>query len=154
MNKISVENKDFIVWNDKFSLGIPIIDEQHKTLVLLTNDFYQAIMSTRADTETKNQLQGTVIAALKTCVDYVQTHFSAEEKLMIAANYPDFKRHKQQHIEFSTKVLETAKNGPNITFTDALNLVKFLYDWVLSHIAHEDKLFVKCILDYYKSTKQ
>lgn len=154
MNKISIERKDYIVWDNKFSIGIPVIDEQHKNLVQLTNDYYQAVMATRGDLEFKKQLQDNVSAALKTCVEYVQTHFSAEEKLMIAANYPDYKKHKQQHVEFSTKVLETAKNFSNINFTDALNFAKFLYEWVLSHIAHEDKLFVKCVLDYYKSTKQ
>lgn len=149
-----MENKDYIVWDDKFSIGIPVIDEQHKKLVLLTNDYYQAVMATRGDFESKVQLKETVTAALKTCVDYVQTHFTAEEKLMQAAQYPGYKAHKQQHNEFSTKVLETARDFHELKFTDALNFAKFLYDWVLSHIAHEDKLYVNTILDYYKSLKK
>ena len=36
--------KDFIKWEKRFELGIPVIDAQHKRLVELCNDLYLTIV--------------------------------------------------------------------------------------------------------------
>lgn len=41
-----------------------------------------------------------------------------------------------------------------MTFSDAIKFCKFLYDWVLSHIAHEDKLYVKKVVEYKQAQAQ
>ena len=38
------ENSDFIRWEKRFELGIPVIDAQHKRLVELCNDLYLTIV--------------------------------------------------------------------------------------------------------------
>ena len=53
-------------------------------------------------------------------------------------------------LEFTKKVLETAKGFNSMDFSDAIKFCKFLYEWILSHIAHEDKLYVKKVLEYKK----
>ena len=34
---------DFVTWSDKFSVKIPSIDEQHKKLVAVINELYNAM---------------------------------------------------------------------------------------------------------------
>lgn len=131
------ENVDLIVWKPSFAIGIPIIDEEHRRLVELCNELYKAIMSSK-----NSKRKDAVRDALKECADYVLTHFSNEEKLMQVCGYKDFESHKRTHAEFVKKVLEKSHNFENETFSSSLEFVKFLYDWILSHIAHTDTLYV------------
>lgn len=150
------DDKDLIRWDPKFSLGIPLIDEQHQHLVGLCNKLYTEIMESRAKYGNDNNTKWQVALAgtLKECVNYVTTHFSSEEKLMMHVGYEQYAEHKARHEEFTKKVLETAKEFNSMTFADAVKFCKFLYDWILSHIAHEDKLFVKKVSEYKMAQAQ
>ena len=43
--EINYTEKILIKWDDKFLIGIPVIDEQHKKLIQLCEDLYQALMA-------------------------------------------------------------------------------------------------------------
>lgn len=150
------DDKDFIRWDSKFSLGIPVIDEQHKYLVELCNKLYTEIMESRTKfgDDGNAQWQTALAGTLKECVNYVATHFSSEEKLMTLVGYENFSEHKNRHDEFTKKVLEIAQGFNSMNFSDAIKFCKFLYDWILSHIAHEDKLYVKKVMEYKQSQSQ
>lgn len=145
-------NSDYIKWEPKFEIGIPVIDEQHKKLVSLCNTLYKEIIKSKSEEIIKWETP--LKSALKECADYVQKHFHDEELLMAAAGYTDIETHKKAHHEFAKKILDTVNLFPNITYTDSLKFVRFLYDWVLSHIAHYDKLYVSFVVEYYKSRKE
>lgn len=146
------ENADYIKWDPKLELGIPVIDDQHKKLVALCNNLYQGILRTKAVgvASWQDSLRGT----LKECADYVMVHFRDEEKILQAVGYSDFASHKAQHEIYTKKILETVQNFNNITISDAIQFVKFLYDWIMSHIAYTDKLYVKTVQEYYAKRQQ
>lgn len=146
------DNMDYVKWDPKFELGIPTIDEQHKKLVSLCNNLYQGILHSKesAAASWQDSLRGT----LKECADYVMVHFRDEEKLLQAVGYADFDKHKQEHTKYTKQILETVQNFNNITVSDALKFAKFLYDWIISHIAYTDKLYVKSVLEYYQTRQQ
>ena len=73
---------------------------------------------------------------------------------MGAVGYDGLSTHKKEHQDFAKKVLDTVQLFPDVTFNDALKFVRFLYDWILSHIAHYDTLFVKTVLEYYKQHRE
>ena len=139
-------NKNLIVWDSKFEIGIPVIDAQHKMLVNLCNNLYKAVSA--AGKEATLERKETVKGALRECADYVQKHFSDEEKLMQLCNYEDFANHKAQHYQFTKKVLEKIQDFENETYASSLEFVKFLYDWILSHIAYTDTLYVNDLKKY------
>lgn len=149
-------DKDFIKWDSRFALGITYIDKQHMHLVELCNKLYTEVMESRlkVGNDENSHWQVALAGTLKECVSYVAIHFADEEKLMKLVNFQGYGEHKQRHDEFTRKVLETARNFETISFTDAIKFCKFLYEWILSHIAHEDKLFVKPIIDYKNSQKK
>jgi len=127
---------ELVAWSDDFSVGNTTIDDQHKELVRMTNEFYAGCQ------------EGGIMARvyfLKTiqgAVRYVRTHFSTEEEIMHKVNYPDFDAHKKQHEDFVTHVTEQIgilDNDPN---PDPAAFVKFLMDWILHHIAEADKKYV------------
>lgn len=135
-----------IEWSSKYEIGIDLIDEQHKKLVELVADFYSALM---APTTQKSQVASALLnKALHDCVAYVQTHFSTEEQLLQRAGYKDFAAHKKQHEEFTKQVLETAKSFNKNNMLVAVKFARFLYDWILAHISHTDRLYIPCVKAY------
>lgn len=151
MDMLGTPNPNYIKWESKFEIGIPVIDEQHKTLVSLCDRLYQELIQNKATGSP--MWDESLKAALRECVEYVQTHFKDEEKLMKVSDYPRFIEHKKMHDTFIKKILDTTGDFEDATIGIAFKFVKFLYDWILSHIAHEDRLYVKCILDYYRRIK-
>lgn len=135
----------FIQWNPKYEIGIPKIDSQHKHLVELCNRLHESIVSDNP-LDQKHQLAAT----LKECVAYVGTHFKDEETLLTAAGYENFPSHKAQHDTFTKKVLETAQNFNAQDRLAAIKFVKFLYEWLISHISYEDKKYVPCLSEYLR----
>ncbi|MDR2797603.1 MAG: bacteriohemerythrin [Treponema sp.] len=130
-----MKESTFITWKDTYSVGIPQIDEQHQELVYLTANLYTACM------------QGTESGrlyfkqAIHKIVQYVSFHFSAEEKLMERIEFPEFAEHKKQHESFVKKVLEEVKKFEGGKAIVPPIFVRFLRDWILTHIAEEDQKY-------------
>jgi hemerythrin len=125
-----------INWSDEYSVGNSIIDEQHKGLIRLTDELYEACR------QGGGAEKSSFIKALHGSVDYVRTHFSTEEKIMKEVNYPDYEAHKKEHEDFIAEVLRQAKNyETNKPFVPA-SFVKFLLEWVVNHIAGSDKKYI------------
>jgi hemerythrin-like metal-binding protein len=102
----------FVEWNTVLALGIPMIDEQHKKLVELCNDLYSALM----DTDTPKENKEIIKEAVRACTEYVNYHFSSEEKLLLAAEYEDFAEHKKAHDEFIKRILQAVTVYENADF--------------------------------------
>lgn len=134
--KIENSQNDLIVWDSKFAIGIEIIDQQHMFLIELCSKLNKAILEKN---ESEEIWRAHMLEALKSCVEYVKVHFSDEENIMKKYNYPNYKEHKSRHDEFTMKVITTSGKFPTMNRTEALRFVRFLYDWILSHVAHEDK---------------
>ena len=121
-----------VEWDDRYLIGIPLVDEQHKELIRLTNTLYESCLQGDA------AAQASFKEAVRAVVDYVKFHFGAEEQILKNIHYPDFAAHKKEHEEFVKQVLEEVKDFeggkkfvPNV-------FVRFLRDWILTHIAMED----------------
>jgi hemerythrin len=124
--------KDYISWSSRYSVGIKEIDDQHKALLDLINNLYH---STTGNEEKHRAHFREVIAQ---SVSYIKNHFSFEEKYMLATNFPEYQAHNQMHKEFILKVVAADKDFEAGKRLVLVNFLKFLRDWVLSHIAVED----------------
>jgi hemerythrin len=88
-----------------------------------------------------NKGQGVKIVnpTMKILEQYVYIHFDTEEALMREALYPDIDKHILQHPKFieRAKLLfrEAQKND------NAAEILRFLKEWWLNHIQHEDKKY-------------
>jgi hemerythrin len=139
-NIIIMSDNMIVEWDDRYSIGIPLVDEQHKELIRLTNSLYESCL--QGDEAARESFK----AAIRELVDYVKFHFGAEEQILKNINYPEFAGHKKRHEDFVRQVLGEVKNFeegkkfvPNV-------FVRFLKDWILTHIAMEDKKYAEYIL--------
>src|ERR1700681_646655 len=87
-----------VEWQDYLSVGVEEIDHQHKLLFDKYNAFFTAYYERRGDEE--------VIRLFSFLEDYVATHFSDEERLQQRIGFPDYQKHRKQHLELTRKVAE------------------------------------------------
>lgn len=124
---------DFLPWLSKYELGISEIDNQHKKLVKLINELYEAFM--------KNQHIEKTEEVINELVKYTEYHFGAEEKYQRIFEYPDIDAHVEKHNAFIQKIKDFQRDyqqNPNyLTF----KIVNFLKEWLRDHILIEDQKY-------------
>ena len=133
----SGKKEEFVKWNNSYSMGIKLIDDQHKELLDIVNDLFNH--STGNETDELAYFKEVIGKA----VNYTKVHFATEEKIMLATKFPEYNEHKKAHEEFIIKVVTTAKDfdaGKRLVLS---NFSNFLKDWILSHIAIIDTKYSK-----------
>jgi hemerythrin len=123
----------YVQWDDCYSVGIELLDKQHKDLFDFTNELYTGCR--KGETAAREHF----IETLHATVDYVTNHFSTEERMMEKTQYPDTAKHKKEHADFVKKVMESQKELEEGKRGVAIKFVQFLKDWIVSHIAVCDK---------------
>lgn len=130
-------------WTEDLSVGIGIIDEQHRTWFDKADQLFEA--------GKKGQAKEFVGQMLDFLDDYTKKHFSDEEKYMLSINYPEYDRQKTLHTAFIGELAKLKKefneSGGNILVV--LNANQMVVDWLVKHISNEDKK----IGAYVKTTK-
>jgi hemerythrin len=130
----------FLVWTDKFSVGIKKIDDQHMVLVETLNDLHAAMM--------KGQAQTVTGPLLKKLVDYTRDHFSSEEYMMASVNYPGLAVHRIKHRDLTKQVEEFIGRFERGEIRINLELLNFLNDWLTTHIQKEDKEYSPWLIEH------
>ena len=117
-------------WNEAYSVGIAKLDEQHKRLLSLLNQAHRLGDRQHQPAEL-NRLASSMLA-------YAFSHFTTEEELMRAYDYPDYLPHMAMHNSFKQQAnryqLEAA-NGEG----SSRAVVAFLSEWLEGHINGSDK---------------
>jgi len=128
-------------WNDGLSVGIEVIDTDHKLLVSLINLLDEAV----ADGQGKE----TTGSVLNTLYDYTDYHFAREEKMMQACHYPDLERHKKMHKALKSRVMEIRDDyAKGASAHIELDVLEFLKDWLTDHIMGRDKLYIAAMQEH------
>lgn len=130
----------FINWSDKLSVGVQQMDMQHKRLVELINELYEAMNSGKGNDVLEGVLNG--------LITYTKTHFKAEEQLMQQYGYPNFPGHKKLHDELTSQVVELNEKIKSGQVVTAVSVGNFLKDWLQNHIMIEDMKYGQFIAQY------
>lgn len=126
-----------IVWTPDLEVGVEVIDNGHRDLIELYNSVREASqLKDRAWTGVLLERLGNATAA----------HFEEEEMLMSGINYAQAADHKDEHRklldEFAHQVDEWRERH-----NSAELLCRFLYAWLLKHIAALDARLARAIKD-------
>jgi len=128
-------DKELIIWTNRLSCGVKLIDDQHKKLVELINEMFNHV--TGNDVQENNYF-GMVIHET---VNYVKNHFATEEKIMLATKFSGFTEHKKEHEDFIHTVIQNIQDHNTGKRFNLTAFTRFLRDWILSHIALVDKQY-------------
>jgi len=136
-----IVTSNLVTWSATYSVGIKLIDDQHKGLFNLVNEMYNHVSND--DDEAERAYFKNVIRQV---VDYIKTHFATEEEIMKRTQYKDYVGHKLAHDFFILSMInivqkfDEGKKVPLMTFTH------FIKDWILTHIAIMDKQCFKYLI--------
>lgn len=122
-----------MVWEDRLSVNIKGLDDQHKKLVDLINKLYDGMKAGKG----ADVMEG----ILTELVNYTVTHFSNEHALFQKHGYPEFAQHKKEHDDLTKKAIELRddlKAGKSVISVEVMSLLK---DWLNNHILGTDKKY-------------
>jgi hemerythrin len=129
-----------ITWDDSIALNIGEIDSQHKQLVNIINDLFDAMMIVRS-----SEVIGDILNRL---IDYTKYHFTTEEMYFDQFGYSESEEHKEEHKYFleQVAVFKKAFDEGKTKLDDsdaplAVDLFKFLKNWLVNHIQVSDKKY-------------
>ncbi len=118
-------------WDDRLSIGISKLDNDHKQIIGLINALNDSI----ANDERTERLPEIFVQL----VDYVLAHFVREEHFMQLARFPGLEEHRRRHNELSSKLTQLENQvDSSDTGILSLELAEFLRTWLLNHIALDD----------------
>lgn len=120
-----------ITWKDIYETGVPVVDDQHKKLIELINELYEA--------QKKGQGQLVIRDILDKLIDYTQIHFTSEEQLFENTAYPQIEDHKKEHAYFAGRINEFKSDQKSGNIILSLKTIDFLKDWTINHILGTDK---------------
>ncbi|MEI6228443.1 MAG: bacteriohemerythrin [Candidatus Saccharibacteria bacterium] len=129
----------YIEWQQDYSVGVALIDEQHKHFVGILNKLYETIQSA------KTKELATITTEL---VKYTKTHFDTEEKYFKEFKYEYTDEHIAEHKRLIGKVGEFLENNGENHLIRSFELLEFLEDWLVGHLATMDKSYTKCFNEH------
>jgi hemerythrin-like metal-binding protein len=124
-------------WDESCKTGNSEIDSDHKRLVDLINDLYEAMQDGCG-----GALLLPIFSALK---DYTLTHFKREEELMVACHAPDQERHLSEHRMMIDKLADLEQRHRGGEAAISLQTLTFLRDWLKNHICVIDQKLAACL---------
>ena len=123
-------------WTPALAVGHELIDAQHQELFRRFNALVSAL--TQADRAAVGQL-------FDFLGEYVVVHFSEEEKLMAATNYPAHAIHRAAHERFIRDYADLKRlyeaAGPSAAVT--VKTQTWVFDWLKAHISGTDIRFAE-----------
>jgi hemerythrin-like metal-binding protein len=119
------------VWEKSYETGIDQIDEDHKQLVKLINDLYEAMQDGSG-----GALLLPIFSALK---HYTETHFTREERFMTTCDAPEQESHFREHKQMARQLADLERRHREGEAAISLQTLSFLRDWLKTHICVIDK---------------
>ncbi len=125
-----------IQWSEDLDIGFELIDKQHKVLVDMINELYDAMMEIKG--------QEALRKVVNRMVEYAAIHFMVEEKWMVDFDYENYTEHKKIHDDFTRKAVNLKNQLSEEGFVLSLDVLNFLRDWLIGHIQGTDRKYISC----------
>lgn len=127
-----------LIWNDRYNIGVDIIDSEHKKLFRILNKLFDLEQQTEKS-------QWVCQEAVKYFRDHAVQHFQDEEDYMLSINYAGFAMHKRIHENFRTVTLPALEKELDETNYSENSINHFLgvcAGWLIGHTLTEDPAIV------------
>lgn len=121
----------FMAWDEKYQVNINIIDEQHKRLFTMIDNFHHSLRQKQTRKAMAEILQG--------LTEYSVYHFDTEESLMVLHQYPAHQEHHSAHDAFIKKTRDIRTRFEDGELVIPIEVAEFLKDWLSNHILVTDK---------------
>lgn len=121
-------------WTGKLSVGVGILDDDHRRLVAMVNELYDSMQAGHGK-ETLGHI-------LNDLVQYTKVHFAREEKFFAQTGYPEGAAHKQEHDALTQQVLDVQQQyNSGASAALSIDVLRFLKNWLINHIQGSDQKY-------------
>jgi hemerythrin len=124
-----------IKWTDSYSVGVPLLDEQHKHLVKMVNSLHG------------KHDQGVMFDVIMQMFSYAAEHFHTEEAILRKRSFNGLDRQILEHKMFLRKASEFSGKDLSDPLTRT-QMTTFLAEWLVHHILHEDMQYSEILALY------
>jgi hemerythrin len=149
-----------ILWQESWTLGIDLIDAEHRSLVEGVNQLAARFTSDHPHAGEPVGMAGgdapldpvathaALMTALDALAEQAREHFKHEENLMRAIDYPELASHRSEHALLLAEYVEMVRDlqRQRLIHLDS-EMVQSLHHWLVSHMVGADKDYA----DYYFS---
>ncbi|NBI86609.1 response regulator [Lachnospiraceae bacterium] len=128
-----------LVWNDRYNIGVSIIDKEHRKLFRILNKLFDF-------GQQEKKSQWVCQEAVKYFKDHAFAHFQDEEDYMVSVEYEGFKMHKRIHDNFREITLPALEKELEQTDYSENAVDHFLgvcAGWLVGHTLTEDQAIVR-----------
>lgn len=130
------EKPEIPVFTEEFMVGIPMIDEEHKTLFEIIGKIHATI-----DAELVHDKYDLILDILDELKEYTQVHFTDEENYMREIGYDGLPQQEILHQKFIDTLSDIDLNDVDDNQESYLyEFLNFLQNWLINHILKVDKL--------------
>lgn len=123
-----------IKWEEKYNIGVKIIDDQHQHFVGLLNALYKCLES--KDFKRLPDITNDVY-------QYAGYHFQTEEKYFDKFGYDEGDNHKAAHKALMEKAADFNHRKGVDPIEVGFELARFLERWLFVHIKGTDRKYVQ-----------
>ena len=121
----------FMKWDEQYAVHIRLMDDQHKRLFDMIDQFYVALQ--------QKETQRAMSELLTGLTEYSLYHFHAEERMMSLNHFPLYAAHKSAHEKFIMTVQEFKDRFDSGKLLIPIEVAQFLKQWLSNHILMTDK---------------
>ena len=132
-----------INWDESFSVGHTMIDDQHREFLTLMNTMERLDVS---DSDTRNQHHR--LRILKKLLEFTEKHFRLENKLMQEYRYPDAYNHWRSHKNFDISIYALYREVLAGELVFDISIFMIFRDKFRNHILKDDKLMFQRLLSH------
>jgi len=125
-----------IKWEDKYSVNISMLDEEHKKIIDTINALTVA--------QQQNYTLDKVAEIINDIITYKKEHFKSEEDYMIKFKYPEYQSHKEEHVKFMERITFYYNRlilNDYIVENNIFDILKHFKQWIINHIQMVDKKY-------------
>jgi hemerythrin len=133
-----------IEWDDKYSVGISEIDEQHKELINIINKAIVLIINKTIDIVQFGTNPQEILELLDEMTEFAKEHFATEEAYMIRFHFLEYQLHKEEHFNFSNKTISYRNQVMGGDTKIACEILEYLKRWLVEHIQVTDRKYIDC----------
>jgi hemerythrin len=128
--------RSILEWDEKYSVGVSEIDEQHKKMFAVINN----LIETASGKFEKEQLT----AIINSLLEYKKFHFETEEKYFKQFNFEGAEEHITEHHKFAEKLASIQEEYGNDLIMLTFELIDFIEDWLIGHLMVMDQKYIAC----------
>ena len=130
--------KSAVEWTPDYSVGVAKFDDQHKEIIRLINELYEALADKGDDSKQK------LVGIAQRLCNYTYNHFLEEEVEMFRYGFPQYESHKENHDKLTSLArdfLVRILAGETGLKKLCIELIATLTAWLKVHIKETDKRY-------------